>query len=191
MNGAAFCTFETPLGAAALAWRDEVVVGSWLPEADRKALLAAIRRRLPHALEAEPPPPIVALAAAIVRLLQGVAEDLRFARLDLDDIPEFEARVWAAAREIPAGSTVTYGALAAAIGEPGAARAVGAALGRNRFPIVVPCHRILAASGAGGFTAPGGRDTKMRLLEIERARLPGEEAGLFDALPLRLAPKRL
>jgi methylated-DNA-[protein]-cysteine S-methyltransferase len=130
------------------------------------------------------------MISAIVRLLCGKPEDLRCATLDFEGVPDFDARVWAAAREIPCGTTVTYGALASAISEPGAARAVGAALGRNRFPIVVPCHRILGASGSGGFTAPGGRTTKMRLLEIERATLPGEAPGLFDALPMRLAPER-
>lgn len=188
MEGAAFCLFDTPIGAAALAWHGEALLASWLPQEDRERLRTAIRRRLPQAIEAEPPEPVALVAAAIVRLLEGEAEDLRFARLDLGGVPAFEARVWSAARDIPPGTTVTYGGLAAAIGEPAAARAVGAALGRNRFPIVVPCHRILAATGAGGFSAPGGRSTKMRLLEIERARLPGEEAGLFDSLPLRLGP---
>lgn len=190
MTGAAFSLFETPIGTAAAAWRGDLLVATWLPEGDEDRLRAAIRRRLAGAQESHPPAPIARVIAAIVRLLSGAAEDLCSAPLDLEGVPQFEARVWEAAREIPPGTTVTYGALAAAIGEPGAARAVGAALGRNRFPIVVPCHRILAASGSGGFTAPGGRETKMKLLEIERASLPGESPGLFDALPLRLAPER-
>ena len=190
MTGAAFSIFETPIGTAAVAWRGEALLATWLPETGQDRLREAIRRRFPDAKAAVPPEPVAELIAAIVRLLDGKLEDLRLAQLDLEGVPEFDARVWAAAREIPPGTTITYGALAAAIGEPGAARAVGAALGRNRFPIVVPCHRILAASGSGGFTAPGGRTTKMRLLEIERATLPGEAPGLFDALPMRLAPER-
>lgn len=88
--------------------------------------------------------------------------------LDLDAVPAFHRRVFAIARGIGPGSTRTYGEIAAELGESGSARAVGQALGRNRFPIVVPCHRVLAAGGrAGGFSAPGGTATKLRLLEIE------------------------
>ncbi len=86
------------------------------------------------------------------------------------------------ARQIPPGETLTYGEVAARIGEPGAARAVGTALGQNPFPIVVPCHRVLAANGrTGGFSARGGVATKMRMLSIERART-GSAPTLFDAL---------
>jgi methylated-DNA-[protein]-cysteine S-methyltransferase len=92
--------------------------------------------------------------------------------LDESGIDAFRRRVYAATREIPVGRTATYGEIARRIGDPGAARAVGAALGANPFPIVVPCHRVLAASGAlHGFSAPGGIDTKRRMLEIER--VPG------------------
>ena len=77
------------------------------------------------------------------------------------------------------GETMTYGEMARRLGEPGAARAVGQALGANPFAPVVPCHRILAAhSGGGGFSAPGGVATKLRMLQIEKARFGGP--GLFD-----------
>ena len=190
MTGAAFCLFDTVIGTAAVAWRGEALVATWLPEASREALEAAVRRRLPEGAQSDPPAAIARAIGAVVRLLAGEAEDLDFVEIDLDGVAAFDASVWLAARAIPPGETLTYGTLAARIGEPGAARAVGAALGRNRFPIVVPCHRILAATGTGGFSAPGGRGTKLRLLEIERAALPGEAPGLFEALPLRLAPER-
>jgi len=78
--------------------------------------------------------------------------------------------VYAATREIAPGATASYGEIARAIGAPGEAREVGAALGANPFPIVVPCHRVLAADGAlHGFSAPGGIATKRRMLEIECA----------------------
>ena len=87
-------------------------------------------------------------------------------------VPDFHRRVYEAARRIGPGHTRTYGELAAELGEPGAARAVGQALGANPFAVIVPCHRVLAAGGrGGGFSAPGGVDTKLRLLEIERARI--------------------
>ncbi|MGZ8287330.1 MAG: methylated-DNA--[protein]-cysteine S-methyltransferase [Allosphingosinicella sp.] len=115
-------------------------------------------------------------------------------RTDLGDIkvdPEgsaFERNVWQAARRIPCGEVRSYGDIAREIGAPGAAQAVGLALGRNPVPIVVPCHRVLAADGrTGGFSAPGGVATKFRILEIEGARRSGEPE-LFESLPLRVKP---
>jgi methylated-DNA-[protein]-cysteine S-methyltransferase len=94
-------------------------------------------------------------------------------------VPAFHRRVYEFARTIAPGRTMTYGEIAAHLGDPTAARAVGQALGANPFAIIVPCHRVLAAGGrAGGFSAPGGVDTKRRLLEIERARI-GNEPQLF------------
>ena len=122
--------------------------------------------------------------AAISALLAGQPtepRDLGHLVLDMEGVPPFHQRVYALARQIPPGETVTYGELARQLGEPGAARAVGQALGANPFAPVVPCHRILAAhSGSGGFSAPGGVDTKLRMLLAERARFGGP--GLFDTL---------
>ena len=90
----------------------------------------------------------------------------------MDGVPEFHRRVYEAARAIPPGNTLSYGDIAKRVGAPGAARAVGQALGRNPFPIVVPCHRVLAAGGKiGGFSAQGGVATKRRMLAIEGARV--------------------
>src|SRR4029453_17011519 len=90
--------------------------------------------------------------------------------LDMEQVPAFERRVYEAARRIPAGKTLSYGEIAGQLGVPGSARAVGRALGRNPFAIVVPCHRVVAAGGKlGGFSASGGVHTKRRMLEIERA----------------------
>lgn len=106
-------------------------------------------------------------------LLSGEPIDLADVVLDMDGVPEFHQRVYGVTRRIPPGETRTYGEIATALGEPGAARAVGQALGRNPFPIVVPCHRVLAAGGkAGGFSAPGGTRTKMKILDIEGASVP-------------------
>jgi methylated-DNA-[protein]-cysteine S-methyltransferase len=106
----------------------------------------------------------------IVALLEGEPSDLRAIALDERGIEEFRRRVYSAAREIGPGETVSYGEIAKAIGAPEAARDVGGALGENPFPIVVPCHRVLAADGSlRGFSAPGGIRTKRRMLEIEGA----------------------
>jgi methylated-DNA-[protein]-cysteine S-methyltransferase len=108
-----------------------------------------------------------------VALLDGDRRDLIDIPLDFDDsVPEFHRRVYEVARTIGPGRTLSYGEIAARVGEPDAARAVGQALGRNPIPIIVPCHRVLAANGGtGGFSAPGGTATKLQLLAIEGARL--------------------
>ena len=78
----------------------------------------------------------------------------------------FQKEVWDALREIPYGKTVTYGKIAEIIGHPGAARAVGSACGANRIPLIIPCHRVVAGTGIGGYA--GGLALKRKLLEIER-----------------------
>jgi methylated-DNA-[protein]-cysteine S-methyltransferase len=109
----------------------------------------------------------------IVALLEGEPRDLTGVMLDMEHLPEFNRRVYAVARTVAPGETITYGEIAERIGERGAAQAVGQALGRNPFPIVVPCHRVLAAGGGmGGFSARGGVATKRRMLAIEGAGTP-------------------
>ena len=130
-----------------------------------------------------PPPEIQRAIDAIVALLAGERRDLSDVPLDFESLPAFHRRVYEVARAIPPGSTISYGEIAARLGEPGAAREVGEALGKNPFPIVVPCHRVLAADGKlGGFSARGGVATKLRLLEIEGALKP-EAPMLFEDLP--------
>ena len=117
-----------------------------------------------------PPAPVAEAIERIVTHLEGGSPDLDSIALDLADVQEFDRRVYDIARAIPRGATRTYGEVAAELGDPGAARAVGQALGRNPFPIIVPCHRVLAAAGRpGGFSAHGGVATKLRLLAIEGA----------------------
>jgi len=95
--------------------------------------------------------------------------------LDLDGVPEFNRQVYAVARTIPPGATLCYGDIAARLGQPGAARAVGRAMGDNPCPIVIPCHRVLAADGSlHGFSSYGGIATKRRMLQIEGALAPDE-----------------
>jgi methylated-DNA-[protein]-cysteine S-methyltransferase len=184
----AFFLFETPLGRCALVWRGETIIGASLPEHDDDAMRRSLARRFPDTVEAEPPVLVRDVADRIARHFAGE-------RQDFADVPfalaasAFETAVYAAALDIPCGETRTYGELARAVGQPQAAQAVGIALGRNPVPILVPCHRIVAGGGrSGGFSAPGGVATKFRILEIEGARLPGEAAGLFEALPLAVKP---
>ena len=171
MTPIAFTLFDTAIGPCALAWGDRGIVGLWLPEPDATATRRRIARRLPRAVEGAPLPEIQRAIEGIVDLLAGSPSDLTGVHLDMNGVPEFNQRVYAIAREIQPGRTMSYGEIAARLGDPSQARAVGQALGQNPFPIVVPCHRVLAANGrTGGFSAPGGVSTKLRLLEIERAR---------------------
>lgn len=186
MSTLAYALFVTPLGTCGIAWGAHGLTGVQLPEADEAATRAHMARRFPACAEAQAPPevpPEVQVAInAIVALLEGhptEPTDLTHLVLDMAGVPPFHQRVYELARRIPPGETLTYGELARLLGEPGAARAVGQALGVNPFAPVVPCHRILAAnSGAGGFSAPGGVSTKLRMLLTERARFNGP--GLFD-----------
>jgi methylated-DNA-[protein]-cysteine S-methyltransferase len=115
----------------------------------------------------------------IVALLAGEPRDLSGVVLDMTGVPEFHRRVYDVARRIPPGATSTYGAIATALGDRLLARDVGEALGNNPFPIVVPCHRVVAADGRlGGFSANGGVATKRKLLLIEKA--PSVPPSLFD-----------
>jgi methylated-DNA-[protein]-cysteine S-methyltransferase len=149
----------------------------------------SLYRRFPEAAEDRPSPEAKQAMAAIVGLLGGRDEDLSALPVDLSALAEFEQRVLEMTRRIPLGETRTYGELAATLGSAGAARAVGRALGRNPVPIIVPCHRVLAASGrSGGFSAPGGVTTKMKMLRIERARRTAA-AELFQDLPLAMRPR--
>jgi methylated-DNA-[protein]-cysteine S-methyltransferase len=133
--------------------------------------------RFPTAGEALPPPEVRRSIDSIVALLRGEASDLSAIALDMDGVPPFHRRVYEVARSIPPGKTLSYGDIAARLDARGAARAVGQALGQNPFPIVVPCHRVLAAGGKlGGFSAHGGIATKLRMLAIEGAPVNGVPA---------------
>ncbi len=174
MSARGFAVFETAIGACGIAWGERGVVGSWLPDATGAALVRRISRRLPDAREAVPPAEVAAAIAGIVGLLGGGKPDLREVRLDMTGVPEFDGRVYEAARAVSPGSTPAYGEIAERLGDRSAAREVGRALARNPVPIVVPCHRVLAAGGRnGGFSAPGGVATKLKMLEIEGARAAG------------------
>ena len=182
MTVRAFALFGTAIGTCAIAWGPNGIVWIQLPQEDEAGARRRAMRRYPDATETLAPPGIDLAVRDIARLMGGEPADLSRIGLDMTGVPDFNRRVYAVARQIPPGETLTYGEVAARIGEPGAARSVGTALGQNPFPIVVPCHRVLAANGrTGGFSARGGVATKMRMLSIERART-GSAPTLFDAL---------
>jgi methylated-DNA-[protein]-cysteine S-methyltransferase len=167
----AFTLFDTAIGPCAIAWSPSGVVGVQLPEGTAIETRARMVRRFPRAQEAPVPPPVQHAVEAISALLRGEPSDLSAVELDMDGVPSFHRRVYQITRTIPAGATLSYGEIAARLGAPGAARAVGQALARNPFAIIVPCHRVVAAGGkVGGFSANGGTTTKLRLLSIESSQ---------------------
>lgn len=178
---------STALGFVAIAWNGRGLTRLILPEADADtaaARLAARSEAAPPCLS-EPGMPEADLPAGIARIVadirlyaQGEPVDFSSAPVDLAWADAFSRDIYAAARRLTHGEVVTYGELAAAAGHPGTARETGTALGRNPVPLVVPCHRIVAAGGRlGGFSAPGGATTKMRLLAHEHARFPARVAA--------------
>ena len=176
-----YALFDTAIGACAIAWGAHGVVALQLPESTGDRTIARLRRRLSDIQPDTPPPPVRAAIDGIVALLGGEPIDLSDVVLDETGVPDFHRAVYAIARTIAPGTTLSYGDIATRLGDPTQARAVGQALGQNPFAVIVPCHRVLAAGGAiGGFSAGGGAATKRRMLAIEQARV-GDAPDLFDA----------
>jgi methylated-DNA-[protein]-cysteine S-methyltransferase len=171
-----YLVFTTAIGPCGVAWSARGLVCLQLPHesdlATRTVLLARIT--LPaDGGSTTPPAAVKAAITRIVRHLDGKKANLDDIDLDLEGMPPFHRKVYEAARRITSGEIRTYGELAGDAGSPQGARAVGQAMAKNPLPIVVPCHRVIASGGKpGGFTSPGGLDTKARLLAIEGASLP-------------------
>jgi len=183
-SGSGFALFETAIGVCGIAWNRRGIAGVQLPLGSADSTRLEMRRRFPGAREGAPAHGVERAIAGIVALLRGEpGAGLESIALDMEPVPAFERRVYEIARTIPAGSTLSYGEVAARVGEPDAAREVGQALGRNPFAIIVPCHRVLAAGGKlGGFSARGGARTKFRLLAIEGTS-PSDAPTLFVMEP--------
>ncbi len=160
-------TFITPLGTCAIAWNDAGLTRFLLPDPERRAV---------GNTEADPPSWVGEVIERVKRHLTGEAQDFSDVRYDFARLPEFVRNVLRATLNVKAGHTATYGELATAIGQPlAASRAVGTALGDNPWPLLIPCHRIVAATGKmTGFSGPGGVATKVRLLALEGAQLLAE-----------------
>lgn len=184
MTTAKFVLFETALGLCGLAWDDSGILCTQLPEGGESQVRTRMQKRLSGAIESPPPPDVAEVIRRIVALLDGGKDDLADIALDMAHLPAFNRSVYAIARTIKPGATMTYGDIARRLGDLALARDVGQALGKNPFPIIVPCHRVLAAGGKpGGFSARGGASTKLKLLAIEGApvnhtpSLFGDEPG--------------
>lgn len=167
--------FETALGFMGLAWSAAGLTRLCLPQASREAVARRLLRlEGPAGVDSpqEPPPWVVDLMAAIRAYAAGRPVDFSAVPVDLSGVDAFRLAVYDAARRLGFGETTTYGELARRAGHPGLPRETGAALGANPVPLVIPCHRILAAGGRiGGFSAPGGAATKERMLALEGVRV--------------------
>lgn len=180
MTTAGWTLFDTAIGRCGIAWSATGVTGVQFPSPRAAERLA---RSAPGGGAAVPPAPIQEAIRAIGTLLRGEAADLGGIDLDMAGLPDLDRSVYEIARTVPPGTTTTYGEIAARLGDRLLAREVGRALGQNPYPIIVPCHRVLAAGGRpGGFSAPGGVATKLRILAIEGVHLD-RQTSLFDLPP--------
>jgi methylated-DNA-[protein]-cysteine S-methyltransferase len=179
-DSTAMDAFETGLGWMAIAWREDALRGVAFGHASRRnaeiALARSLRLTRPHSRladqDASPDWPhwVKDLVDGLQRFADGEPVEFSDVPIDLDHVTPFGRRVVAACRRISWGQTRSYGELAAECGAPGAARAVGTVMAKNRYPLVVPCHRVLAAGGAlGGYSAPDGLRMKRRLLAMEKS----------------------
>ena len=168
-----YCIFETAAGFCAIAWSESGVVRFQLPVKSPEGAERLLLRRAPEATPGEHRAEIAAAIAAAKRYFAGEETDFSGVRLDLGDRDPLDKQIYEAARRIRWGRTTTYGALAKDIGAgPEVARDVGTAMAKNPVPLIVPCHRVLAAGGkVGGFSAAGGAATKIRMLDLEGVHL--------------------
>ncbi|KPF94126.1 cysteine methyltransferase [Rhodopseudomonas sp. AAP120] len=180
MTPHSYAMFDTALGRCGIAWGDRGIVAVQLPQPSEVQTRARIVQRYGDVAEAVPPPDVQHAIDGIVALIAGEPIDLTGVALDLDDVSDFQRGVYDIARSIPPGRTLSYGDIAKRLGGVELSREVGQALGRNPIPIIVPCHRVLAAGGKpGGFSANGGVATKLKLLAIEGA-VVNYTPSLFD-----------
>lgn len=164
-----FAVFDTAIGPCGIAWGPRGITAMNLPEETADEVREALGRAQPGVSEAIPPDPVRGVIDRVRSVVAGDSvDDLADVPLDMSALSGFLQRVYAVTRTIAPGHTLTYGQVAERVGSPGAARAVGRAMGANPFPIIVPCHRVLGADGSiGGFSAHGGAATKRRMLLAE------------------------
>jgi methylated-DNA-[protein]-cysteine S-methyltransferase len=172
-----YTIFETSNGFAALAWNKNGVTSLRLPASSEARAEASVLRRFPQARRTTPSAQMASLISEIKRYFDGEKVDFSAVPLDMGSQDPFFARVYAEVRKLGWGETTTYGAVAKVLGaEPQAARDVGQAMASNPIPLIVPCHRVLAAGGRiGGFSAPGGSRSKAKMLEIEGVPLADQK----------------
>lgn len=165
--------FETAGGFCGIAWNSAGITRFQLPTHGAAAAERALLRKADAAAPATPPREVAEMIARARRYFAGEQIDFSDATLDLRDQDPFFREVYDVVRQVKWGQTTTYGSVAKALGDkPEAARDVGQAMARNPVPLIIPCHRVLAAGGkVGGFSAPGGTVAKQHMLELEGVRV--------------------
>ncbi|MEO8683915.1 MAG: methylated-DNA--[protein]-cysteine S-methyltransferase [Devosia sp.] len=168
--------FETELGWFGLGWTEAGISRALLPGLSRDALESRLAK---HGAALTQPPEAVMAVMGMVRDYAGGAEvDFGAVPLDLDAVPDFNRQAYQLLVKIGWGQTTTYGALARQLGDVGLSRAVGQAMGANPIPLIIPCHRVLASDGKpGGFSAPGGAESKLRMLALEGVQVGPPDTG--------------
>jgi len=181
-----FTTFPTANGECSIAWNDEGIANLLLPTNHPADIERWHRRRVPEARREAPDTRVMAVIGAATRYFEGELVDFSDVPVDLSGQSEFFTRIYQALRRVKYGETTTYGALARDLGAgPEVARDVGAAMATNPVPLIIPCHRVLAAGGkVGGFSAPGGSNSKIRMLRLEGVAV-GEPAPVKATLPVQ------
>ena len=183
-----YTLFPTALGTCGIAWRGEKVIATNLPEPTEDDIRNRLVRRSGGAEPGTPPQWVRQAIDAITALLASDPADLAFIPCDYGKVDDFRIKICELTRTISPGETITYGDIAERLGNKRLAQAVGQAMGHNPLPIIVPCHRVMGANGKlTGFSANGGVETKLRMLDIERATIRAD-AGLFGHLPLAIKP---
>lgn len=179
-----YYVFDTAIGACGAAWSERGMTRLQLPERTRSATERRLRSRPVDSGAGEPPAPVRMAIAMLERYFAGERVDFASVALDLGGVGPFHRKIYDATRSLGWGETASYGDVARQAGSPGAARAVGQAMGHNPVPIIIPCHRVLAAGRKiGGFSAYGGAITKERLLALEGVHLGGGTPLLPGLLP--------
>ncbi|RWD63408.1 MAG: methylated-DNA--[protein]-cysteine S-methyltransferase [Mesorhizobium sp.] len=169
---AGHAVLETVIGFLGVAWSEKGLIRLCLPERSREAVERRLFRHGGVSSATGQPQWVVELIASIKAYAAGEDIDFSGVPVDLDGVDDFRLAIYDAARKLGFGETTTYGELAKRAGHSGLARETGAALGANPVPLVIPCHRILAAGGKiGGFSAPGGSATKEKMLAMEGVRV--------------------
>ncbi len=179
MSNLRYFIFETIGGFCGVAWSDAGIARLQLPAKSAEDAERMMRRRAPGAEPGVATLMVAEAVAAVTRYFEGNETDFAQIELDLGGQDEFFKRVYAAARHIKWGQTTTYGTLARELGGgPETARDVGQAMASNPIPLIIPCHRVLAAGGKiGGFSAPGGATAKMRMLGLEGVQVGSSIGG--------------
>lgn len=181
--------FETARGFMGVTWNAVGITTMHLPADSAASARRLLQRKAGDSSAADPTGPIQEAIAAVKRYFNGEAVDFESIQLDLAARSAFDQKVYLTVRRIGWGRTTTYGDVARLIGSgPRAARDVGQAMAHNPVPVIIPCHRVLAAGGKlGGFSAPGGVDTKLHMLELEGIQLtpparkaPRDDQGSFN-----------